>query len=157
MSNYISFFAYDELINQDVFREKGLEFKARFNVTLSSWKLVFNKTPLNDEGPEHLGLANIIPTANNLGMMEGILYEVDESLLPRLDEIYQHPNEYARQKFRFTKHDFTLVNGFAYVAKPDKVKKGLAPTKAMMKLFKAARKDFSMLYFARLMQTPTVD
>lgn len=157
MSNFISFFAYDELINRDVFKEKGFEYKARFNVTLSSWKIVFNKTPLNNEGPENLGLANITPTPDNLGMMEGILYEIDESFLPQLDEMYQHPNEYARQKFRFYKHDFTLVNGFAYVAKTDKVKKGLAPTKAMMKIFRAARKDFSMLYFARLMQTITID
>lgn len=157
MPNYINWFTYDTLMDPSVFKAHGLECNAAFSVTLSAHKLAFNKIPLDNGGVENLGLPNIVPTNSNLGMMEGILYEIEESFLPRLDEIYKYPDEYLRKKMRFTKHDFTLISGFVYIAHSDRTKDGLMPDKATLKHYRACKKNLTMLYLSRLMNTPTVD
>lgn len=157
MIDWVNFFAYDELMNLEVMKEHGLEYKAFFSVTLSSFKVVFNKIPFEKDSPEGLGLPNIIPSDDNLGSLEGVLYEMDESFLPKLDEIYHHPEEYKRHVFRFTKHDFTVVKGFTYIANPERTGKKLLPSKAIMKQLKGARKNLQTLYFYRLMGARTVD
>lgn len=98
MPNYINFFAYDELMLPEVFEQHGLEANARFSVTLSAHKLMFNKIPFGQEIKEGAGLPNIVTTDGNLGMMEGILYEIEEEFLPKLDEIHHHPDQYQRKK-----------------------------------------------------------
>lgn len=157
MPNYINWFAYDELMNPRIFKEHGLEANASFCVTLSAHKLTFNKIPLDNNGQENLGLPNIIPTPSNLGMMEGILYEIEESYLPKLDAIYHYPDEYLRKKMRLTKHDFTMVDGIVYIAQTHRTKEGLKPSKEMLKSYKECRKNLTKLYLSRLVNTPTVD
>ncbi len=157
MPNYINWFAYDDMVNPKIAQERGLDYNAYFCVTLSAFKLVFNKIPEDNSGIEGLGLYNIAPTPSNLGMMEGIMYEIDEKFLPKLDEIYQYPEEYTRKKMRLTKHDFTYVNGIVYFAPEHRMQEGLMPTKAMLKGYKECRKNLTMLYISRLMNTPTLD
>ena len=55
------------------------------------------------------------------------------------------------------RHDFTTVKGAVYFAQPGRIGKKLKPNKAMMKLYKSSKKDMSMLYFSRLMNTRTCD
>ncbi len=157
MANLINFFAYAELMNPKVMEEHGLKYNAAFSVSLSAMKLVFNKTPFEEGAPPGLGLPNIVNTHNNLGMMEGIVYEMDEKHLPKLDEIHRCPNEYQRKVMRFTRHDFVLINAFTYVAREDKTSDGLRPSKALMQKIKGAKKFLQMLYFSRIMGTPTCD
>ena len=157
MADVVNFFAYGELINEDYFKEKGLEYISKSSVTLSAWRLVFNKIPIDNGGVERLGLVNIEPTPDNAGMMHGELYVMDEKFVPKLDEIFGHPDEYQRKVMRFNRHDFILINGLTYIARPDKIATGLKPSKATMKIFRKAKKFFPMLYFSRLMNTPTCD
>lgn len=157
MENWLNFFAYDELMNLDIMKEHGLEYRAFFSVTLSSFRVVFNKIPLDNGGQEDLGQTNIVPIHDNLGSLEGVLYEMKESFLPILDEIYHHPDEYKRHTFRFTKHDFTVVKGFTYIANPERTSENLQPNKALMKRLKGAKKNLQSLYFYRLMNVRTVD
>jgi gamma-glutamylcyclotransferase (GGCT)/AIG2-like uncharacterized protein YtfP len=157
MADVVNFFAYGKLINEDYFKEKGLEYISKSSVTLSAWRRVFNKIPIDNGGLEKLGLVNIEPTPDNSGMMHGELYVMDEKFLPKLDELFGHPDEYQRKVMRFNRHDFILVNGLTYIARPDKIATGLKPSKATMKIFRKAKKLFPMLYFSRLMNTPTCD
>lgn len=157
MANMINFFTYAELMNPKVMEELGLKYNAMFCVTLSSWKLAFNKTPFDSDAPAGLGLANIVPTADNQGMMEGVMYEMDEAYLPRLDEIHRCPKEYQRKTMRFNKHDFTMVGGYAYIARAEKTGTQLRPSKAIMQKIRGAKKQLQMLYFSRIMNTPTLD
>lgn len=157
MSDWVNFFAYDELMNPEVMKEHGVEYNALFSVTLSGFKVIFNKIPLDNGGQEGLGLANMTATADNLGSLPGVLYEMKDDFIPKLDEIYNHPDEYGRKTFRFTKHDFTMVKGFAYVARPEKTAPKLRPNKAMMKRIKGAKKNLQTLYFYKLMQSRTID
>ena len=157
MDDIIRVFLYDELMNESVFKEYGLEYLSKSSVTLSAHKRVFNKVPLDNKGIEELGQANIEPTDDNLGMMIGVLHEMDAKFLPKLDEIYQHPNEYKRTVMKFQRHDFTPAKGFIYFALPENTKPGLKPSKEMMKKFRGAKKAMDMLHFARLMNTQTCD
>ena len=116
MADVVHFFAYNELINEDYFKEQGLEYLFKSSVTLSAWQLVFNKIPVDNAGVEGLGSANIEPTNDNAGMMHGELYAMDEKFLPKLDKIFGHPEEYQRKVMRFNRHDFTMINGLTYIA-----------------------------------------
>lgn len=157
MSDWVNFFAYDDLMNPDVMKEHGVEYNALFSVTLSGFKVAFNKIPIDNGGQEGLGLPNMVTTLDNLGSLAGVLYEMKDDFIPKLDEIYNHPDEYQRKTFRFTKHDFLMVKGFAYVARPEKTAPKLLPNKAMMKRIKGARKNLQTLYFYKLMSRPTID
>ena len=130
MEDWLNFFAYDDLMNLDVMQEHGLEYRALFSVTLSSYRVVFNKIPIDNGGQERLGLTNIIPIHDNLGSLEGVLYEMKERFLPK---------------------------GFTYIAVPERTGKRLLPNKALMKRLKGAKKNLQSLYFYRLMNIRTVD
>ena len=157
MPNLINWFAYDEMMNPEVIKQTDLTYEAAFSVTLSAHKLVFNKIPVDNGGKENLGHANIEPTPGNLGMMEGVLYEMLEENLPILDALYGHPDEYQRKKMRFTKHDFAFVNGVVYFAQKNRTKSGLLPSKDMLKIFKGCRKILTKLYLSRLLIRPAID
>ena len=156
MPNLINWFAYDKYMNPEIIKESGLEYQAAFSVTLSAYRLVFNKIPLDNGGKENLGLPNIVPTTDNVGMMDGVLYEMLEENLPKLDALYHHPDEYLRKKMRFTKHDFTFVNGVVYIAQNHRTKSGLLPSKEMLEQFKGCRKILTKLYLSKLLIRPTV-
>ncbi len=157
MADIINFFAYAELMNEDYFREQGLDYVDKLSVTLSAHWVVFDKIPSDKNAPEGLGWSNIEPTPDDAGMAIGIMYEMEDTYLPRLDEIHQAPREYQRKVMRFNKHDFAMVNGFLYIAHPEKIKHGLKPDKATMKIFRNAKSSMPMLYFSRIMGTRTID
>jgi hypothetical protein len=157
MPNIINWFAYDEMMNPEVINKTELTYEAAFSVSLSAHKLVFNKIPLDNGGKENLGHANIEPTRGNLGMMEGVLYEMLEENVPKLDALYGHPTEYQRRKMRFTKHDFAFVNGIVYIAQKDRTKSGLLPSKDMLKIYRGCRKILTKLYLSRLLIRPAIE
>ena len=157
MADIIKFFAYAELMNENYFREQGLVYVDKLPVTLSAHRVVFDKIPSDENAQEGLGCSNIEPTPDNAGMAFGIMYEMEHSYLPRLDEIHQVPGEYQRKVMRFNKHDFAMTSGFLYIARPEKIKRGLKPDKATMKILRNAKSSVPMLYFSRLMGTRTLD
>jgi len=157
MPEKISVFAYNELINEDYFKDKGFEYIDKVTVTLSAQRIVFNRLPLEGEGIEGQGLPNIEPTPNNAGMMEGMLYDMYDTFLPKLDEFHGYPKECNRKVMDLNAHDFHTVRGIVYFAQPNRIGDKLKPSKALMKLFKKSRKEMTMLYFARLMNTRTCD
>ena len=157
MSEKISVFTYNELLNEDYFKEMGFDYIEKVTVTLSAQRLVFNRLPPEGTGIEGQGLPNIEPTPNNAGMMEGVLYEMYDTFLPQLHEFHGYPTECNRKLMDLNRHDFTTIKGIVYFAQPDKIGEKLKPTKALMKLYRKSRKEHSMLYFARLMNTRTCD
>ncbi len=157
MSNIVRVYIYDELINEKIYKELGFSYTTKYSVTLSAWKRVFNKIPVDNGGVERLGHANIEPTHDNLGMMIGMIYEMEEPKLAELDRHYLYPDEYDRKIMDFTRHDFSQTKAYIYVAQKGKVGEDLRPSKEMMKKYRGAKKNFDMLAFSRLMNTPTLD
>lgn len=157
MADIINFFAYAELMNEEFFRKQGLDYVDKLSVTLSAHRVVFDKIPSDENALPGQGWSNIEPTPDNSGMAIGIMYEMDDSYLPRLDEIHQAPQEYQRKVMRFNKHDFAMTNGFLYMARPEKIQHSLKPAKATMKILRQAKSSVPMLYFSRLMGIKTID
>ena len=157
MSEKISVFTYNELLNEDYFKEMGFDYIEKVTVTLSAQRLVFNRLPPEGTGIEGQGLPNIEPTPNNAGMMEGVLYEMYDTFLSKLDEFHGYPTECNRKLMDLNRHDFNTVRGIIYFAQLDKIGEKLKPSKALMKLYRKSRKEHTMLYFARLMNTRTCD
>lgn len=58
---------------------------------------------------------------------------------------------------KFTRHDFTFVSGFVYMAPRDLTDDNLLPCKDQLKQLKKAKKFLSMLYFSRMMTQATVE
>ena len=157
MSEKISVFSYNELLNEDFFKEKGFEYIDKLTVSLSAQRIVFNRIPPEGTGIDGQGLPNIEPTPNNAGMMEGVLYDMDDTFLPKLDEFHGYPKECTRKLMDLNAHDFHTVRGIVYFAQPNRIAEKLKPSKELMKLYRKSRKEHSMLYFARLMNTRTCD
>ena len=101
MSEKISVFTYNELLNEDYFKEMGFDYIEKVTVTLSAQRLVFNRLPPEGTGIEGQGLPNIEPTPNNAGMMEGVLYEMYDTFLPQLNEFHGYPTECNRKLKNF--------------------------------------------------------
>ena len=59
MSEKISFFAYNELINESCFKESGFEYIEKVTVTLSAQRIIFNRLSPEGTGVEGQGLPNI--------------------------------------------------------------------------------------------------
>ena len=157
MSEKIRVFSYNELLNEDFFKEKGFEYIDKLTVSLSAQRIVFNRIPPEGTGIDGQGLPNIEPTPNNAGMMEGVLYDMDDTFLPKLDEFHGYPEECTRKLMDLNAHDFHTVRGIVYYAQPNRIAEKLKPSKELMKLYRKSRKEHSMLYFARLMNTRTCD
>ena len=135
----------------------GFEYIEKITVTLSAQRIVFNRLPPEGKGIKDQGLPNIEPTPNNAGMMEGVLYEMQDTFLPKLDAFHGYPKECNRKLMNLNRHDFITVRGIVYFAQPDNLGEKLKPSKVLMKLFRKSRKEMTMLYFARLMNTRTCD
>ena len=157
MSEKIRVFSYNELLNEDFFQEKGFEYIDKLTVSLSAQRIVFNRIPPEGTGIDGQGLPNIEPTPNNAGMMEGVLYDMVDTFLPKLDEFHGYPEECTRKLMDLNAHDFHTVRGIVYFAQPNRIAEKLKPSKELMKLYRKSRKEHSMLYFARLMNTRTCD
>ena len=145
------------LRNENHFKETGFEYIEKVTVTLSAQRIVFNRLPLEQNDIGSQGLPNIEPTPDNAGMMEGVLYEMQDTFLPKLDAFHGYPKECNRKLMNLNRHDFITVRGIVYFAQPDNLGEKLKPSKALMKLFRKSRKEMTMLYFARLMNTRTCD
>ena len=157
MSEKIRVFSYNELLNEDFFKEKGFEYIDNPTVSLSAQRIGFNRIPPEGTGIDGQGLPNIEPTPNNAGMMEGVLYDMVDTFLPKLDEFHGYPKECTRKLMDLNAHDFHTVRGIVYFAQPNRIAEKLKPSKELMKLYRKSRKEHSMLYFARLMNTRTCD
>ena len=109
-------------MNEAYFKEAGLEYLEKVTVTLSAQRIAFNRIPHEGTGVEGQGLPNIEPTPNNAGMMEGVLYEMRDTFLPKLDEFHGYPKECTRKLMDLNRHDFTVVKGIVYFAQPEKIR-----------------------------------
>ena len=147
MSEKISVFTYNELLNVDFFKEKGFEYLDKVTVTLSAQRIVFNRLPPEGTGIDGQGLPNIEPTPNNAGMMEGVLYDMHDTFLPKLDEFHGYPKECNRKLMDLNAHDFHTVRGIVYYAQPNRIAEKLKPSKELMKLYRKSRKEHSCLLY----------
>lgn len=147
----MKYFAYGSNMNPERMRQRGIEFSRREHVILNGWRLVFNK--IASRNPKE-GYANIEPDEE--GVVEGILYEIQDSDLEKLDRYEGYPNHYNRIKVKVKLNNVQEVEAITYIAQHDKIKSGLKPSKDYLNHLLKGCDLLSEKYCERLRRVPVL-
>lgn len=120
----MKYFAYGSNMNPERMRERGVNFSNREHAILEEWRLEFNKIASRNSKE---GYANIVEDEKSV--VEGILYTIQDSDIEKLDRYEGYPDHYNRIKVRVKLDDGREIETITYIAKPDKVREGLKPSK----------------------------
>ena len=131
-------------------KERGVHFIQRRRGVLKGWILKFNKTAARPGE----GYANIVKCRD--GVVEGIVYEIEESDLSKLDVYEGYPKHYTRIEVEVEVKGKKL-KAVTYVANPNKVKDGLKPSKHYLKRLLKGCNLLSKEYCEMLRNIETLD
>lgn len=120
----MKYFAYGSNMDPDRMRRRGIRFYKREHAILEGWRLKFNK--IASRNPRE-GYANIEKDPRSI--VEGILYEIQDSDIEKLDKYEGYPNHYYRIKVRVKLDSGEEVEAITYIARSNKVREGLKPSK----------------------------
>jgi len=91
------------------------------------------------------------------GIVEGVLYDIADSDLKILDRYEGYPSHYERIKVVVRMDDGKMVEAVTYVAKPDKVREGLKPSKEYLNHLLKGCDLLSEEYCRKLRKLETLD
>lgn len=148
----MKYFAYGSNCNPAVMERKGVEFTSSQHAVLPGYRLLFNKQALREKLPPGIGFANI--NEDPEGTVEGILYDIVDQHLPRLDESERYPDHYGRIEVTVETKD-GAVTCTTYQARPDKVASGLTPSRNYLNHILAAKDFLSWQYYQALDKAQT--
>lgn len=148
----MKYFAYGSNMDSDRMRERGVNFTSRKKAILKNWELVFNK--VSSKNPME-GYANIRPKKESL--VEGILYEIEDSDIEKLDYYEGYPFHYNREKVILCIENSEQIEAITYVANPGKVKEGLKPSRNYLEYLLNAQDILSKDYYKKLEEWETLD
>ena len=149
------YFAYGSNMDENNFNKRlilsDLKHYGRMHGELKGYKLEFNKKASDNY---RKGYANITPDAGFI--VEGVLYSIPNSGLKTLDTFEGVPYHYYRENIKvFIGNQF--VNAVAYIANPNRLRKGLKPTKEYLQKLLAGRDLLSKEYYEKLLNVETLD
>jgi len=148
----MKYFAYGSNMDSERARKRGIRFSQRRHATLKGYRLEFNKVASRD--PRE-GYANIVQYEN--GIVEGVLYDIEDSDLSRLDRHEGYPDHYKRVEVRVQLDDRQEVEAVTYVAQPDRVRYELMPSRDYLDHLLAAGGLLSESYRRKLQLWQTLD
>jgi gamma-glutamylcyclotransferase (GGCT)/AIG2-like uncharacterized protein YtfP len=128
-------------------KRKGVSFTSRQRAVLRGFRLLFNKKAMRASLPEGIGFANINEDTD--GSVEGILYEIPDEDLERLDRSERYPDHYDRIDVT-VEADADHERCYTYRAQPDKVCTGLKPSRNYLNHILAAGDFLSRQYYEAL-------
>ena len=143
----MKYFAYGSNCNPSIMKRKGVTSRSRRRAVLHGYRLRFNKRALRETLPETIGFASIEEEEH--GRVEGVLYDIEDDHLDRLDRSERHPDHYARIEVQVDV-DGELHDCWTYQAQPDKVAEGLVPSRNDLNHILAARDFLSEQYYQAL-------
>ena len=152
MGKITKYFAYGSNMAPERMTERGITFSQRKHAMLMDYRLEFNKVAF---GRPEEGYANIVQFEN--GIVEGVLYDIQNSDLSKLDRYEGYPDHYHRVKVKVRLDDRQEVDALAYIAQPDKVRDGLKPSREYLDHLLAARDILSESYNRKLEAWQTLD
>ena len=141
----MKYFAYGSNMDFERMRERGIRFSQRTHGILKGYRLEFNK--IASRNPQE-GYANVVKFEN--GIVEGVIYEIPDSDLSKLDKCEGHPEHYDRVKVKVRIDDRQELEAVTYVAQPDKVRDGLKPSRDCLNHLLAAKDLLSESYRRKL-------
>lgn len=148
----MKYFAYGSNCNPAIMKKKGVEFTSAQRAVLPGYRMLFNKLALREKLPEGIGFANINEDPES--EVEGILYEIVDEHLGRLDESERYPDHYGRIEVTVQVDD-QMFPCISYQAQPDKVAAGLKPSRNYLDHILAAKDFLSWQYFQALNKAQT--
>jgi gamma-glutamylcyclotransferase len=82
--------------------------------------------------------------------VEGVLYEIADSDLSRLDRFEGYPDHYDRLMIKVELDEGQKLEAIIYIAQPDKIAEGLKPSRDYVDHLLAARDILSKSYRRKL-------
>lgn len=135
-------------------KRKGVAFTSSEHAVLPGYRLLFNKKSLREKLPPGIGFANINEDPD--GQVEGILYDIVDEHLDRLNESERYPEHYKRIDVTVRTKD-GMVASTCYQAQPDKIATGLKPSRNYLNHILAAKDFLSWQYFEALDKSQTFE
>ena len=148
----MKYFAYGSNCNPAIMAKKGVEFTSRSPGTLRGYRLRFNKKAFREQLPDGIGFANI--HADPVGTVEGLVYEIVDHHLSRLDESERYPEHYTRISVAI-ETESGLEECQAYHAQLDKTADGLVPSRNYLNHILAGKDFLSRQYYEAIDQSQT--
>lgn len=147
----MKYFAYGSNMNPSKMEKLNIRFNERVRATLRGYTLKFNKA--SSLNPDE-GYANIVPDKE--GTVEGVLYEITDSDLVKLDEYEGYPFHYTRITVKVETERGEVIEAITYTACYDRIKNGLKPSKRYLKNLLAAKDILPESYIKKLEMTETL-
>ena len=126
-------------------RKGSISFSQRIRAVLKGYRLEFNKVA--SRNPQE-GYANAVKFEE--GIVEGVLYEIPDSDLSRLDRFEGYPDHYDRVMIKVELNDGQKLEAIIYIAQPDRIAGGLKPSRDYLDHLLAARDILSESYRRKL-------
>jgi len=149
----VKYFAYGSNMDPDRMREeRKVFFLKRERAVLEGWRLLFNKIKRDLPGA---GYANIVKDEGSI--VEGVLYEIREEDLEKLDECEGYPRHYYRRKVKVRIEDGREVEALTYIANPDMTRSDLKPTRKYLRYLIRGSDILSEEYREKLQRIETLE
>lgn len=135
------YFAYGSNLDRERMKERKCDFSSAKSAHLKDWKLVFNKRSAKIPA---MGFGNVIPAKGEI--VEGILYEMDDSMIKSLDKYEGYPKHYNREKI-IVSVEGKEVEADIYIATPEWTDENVKPTQDYIDHFLAGKEFLSEKYY----------
>jgi gamma-glutamylcyclotransferase len=145
------YFAYGTNMSESKMRALT-PFTKREGARLEGYRLVFNKQSNTDP---RMGFANVVPDRHS--SVEGVLYELDEAGLAKLDISEGSPDHYSRRELEVVTSKGKKMTAEVYIASDPKVRPGLRPSKSYMANLLAGADLLPKEYVKTLREIETYD
>lgn len=149
--NSMKYFSYGSNMDPDRMKRKGVAFRERRHAVLKGYRLDFNK--VSSRNPEE-GFGNLVPEDG--GSVEGVLYDILEDDILKLDPYEGYPKHYDRKNFAVSVEPEGLLDAIAYVAQPDQIRLNLKPRKDYVERLIKGSDLLSPAYVGVLKKTRTL-
>jgi gamma-glutamylcyclotransferase len=119
----VPYFAFGSNMLLERLKKRAPSARVLGTASLSGYALRFNK--LSKDGSSK---ANIVPSEDPREVVYGVLYNLDDNELPRLDKAEGVGNGYNVHYLRVRRADAEAEeDAFAYLAAPEAIREGLPP------------------------------
>lgn len=145
------YFAYGSNMNPERMKNRGANFFAATKAKLKDYQLKFNKISTKREGE---GFANIVAAEGCV--VEGVVYEMDDSSLFKLDEYENYPLSYRRDIVELVISESNLLEATTYIANSDHISENLLPSSSYLNHLLSAKDFLSTDYYDFLINHPTL-
>lgn len=137
----MKYFAYGSNMDPQRMKNRKVYFSKRERAILKDHKLCFNKQVARNSKE---GYANLIPKKGFA--TEGVLYEINDDDIKKLDVAEGYPNHYYRKTVEVEKNNGQKVKASIYFAQTYKIKDDLKPTREYLNYLKKVRDLLSENY-----------